>query len=69
MLDSSHTHIHGMVEELQSDVKSQITDSVLEVTSKVNELNKQITSLENKLNDVNKVIDKIKNSKMSKYLK
>jgi peptidoglycan hydrolase CwlO-like protein len=39
------------------------------VTSKVDSLNKQITSLENKLDDVNKVIDKIKNSKMSKYLK
>ena len=67
MLTSSHDHMHLMVEELQDEVKSQLINS--DVTSKVDSLNKQITSLENKLNDVNKVIDKIKNSKMSKYLK
>jgi len=67
MLTSSHDHMHIMVEELQDEVKSQLINS--DVTSKVDSLNKQITSLENKLNDVNKVIDKIKNSKMSKYLK
>jgi len=67
MLTSSHDHMHIMVEELQDEVKSQLINS--DVTSKVDSLNKQITSLENKLDDVNKVIDKIKNSKMSKYLK
>ena len=67
MLTSSHDPMHIMVEELQDEVKSQLINS--DVTSKVDSLNKQITSLENKLNDVNKVIDKIKNSKMSKYLK
>jgi len=67
MLTSSHDHMHIMVEELQDEVTSQLINS--DVTSKVDSLNKQITSLENKLDDVNKVIDKIKNSKMSKYLK
>jgi len=67
MLTSSHDHMHLMVEELQDEVTSQLINS--DVTSKVDSLNKQITSLENKLDDVNKVIDKIKNSKMSKYLK
>ncbi len=69
MLTSSHDHMHLMVEELQDSVKTQLTDSASSLSSNVDELNKQITSLENKLNDVNKVIDKIKNSKMSKYLK
>ena len=69
MLDSSHTHIHGMVVELEGNVKTQLTDSAVSLSSKVDEVSKQITSLENKLNEVNKVIDKIKNSKMSKYLK
>jgi|TARA_B100000073_G_scaffold345416_1_gene354380 chromosome segregation ATPase len=67
MLTSSHDHMHIMVDELQDEVTSQLINS--DVTSKVDSLNKQITLLENKLNDVNKVIDKIKNSKMSKYLK
>ena len=67
MLTSSHDHMHIMVDELQDEVTSQLINS--DVTSKVDSLNKQITSLENKLDDVNKVIDKIKNSKMSKYLK
>tara|TARA_B100001063_G_scaffold246391_1_gene285315 strand:+ start:1333 stop:1887 length:555 start_codon:yes stop_codon:yes gene_type:complete len=67
MLTSSHDHMHLMVEELQDEVTSQLINS--DVTSKVDSLNKQITSFENKLDDVNKVIDKIKNSKMSKYLK
>ena len=69
MLTSSHDHMHLMVEELQDSVKTQLTDSASSLSSNVDELNKQITSLENKLNDVNKVINKIKNSKMSKYLK
>ena len=69
IVTSSHDHMHLMVEELQDSVKTQLTDSASSLSSNVDELNKQITSLENKLNDVNKVIDKIKNSKMSKYLK
>jgi len=69
MLTSSHDHMHIMVEELQDSIKTQLIGSASEVTSKVDELNKQIVSLESKLNDVDKVINKIKNSKMSKYLK
>ena len=69
MLTSSHDHMHLMVEELQDSVKTQLTDSASSLSSNVDELNKQITSLENKLKDINKVINKIKNSKMSKYLK
>jgi prefoldin subunit 5 len=64
-LASKEGNVDG--DELQDEVTSQLINS--DVTSKVDSLNKQITLLENKLNDVNKVIDKIKNSKMSKYLK
>ena len=35
----------------------------------IQDLNTQLTELHIKLNEVNKVIDKIKNSKLSKYLK
>ena len=69
MLTSSHDHMHMMVEELQDSVKTQLINSTSQVTSKVDDLSGQISSLENKLDGVNKVIEKIKNSKMSKYLK
>ena len=69
MITSSHDNMHIIVEELQDSIKTQLIGSASEVTSKVDELNKQIVSLESKLNDVDKVINKIKNSKMSKYLK
>jgi len=69
MLTSSHDHMHLMVEELQDSVKTQLINSTSQVTSKVDDLSGQISSLENKLDGVNKVIEKIKNSKMSKYLK
>ena len=69
MLTSSHDHMHLMVEELQDSVKTQLIHSTSQVTSKVDDLSGQLSSFENKLDDVNKVIEKIKNSKMSKYLK
>lgn len=69
MLDSSHTHIHGMVEELEGNVKSLLSENVDKQKQTIQDLNTQLTELHIKLNEVNKVIDKIKNSKMSKYLK
>ncbi len=63
MLDSSHTHIHGMVEELDSNVKTQLTNSTTEVMSKVDDLNKQITSLLNSIDKIQKDISVVKNSK------
>jgi len=69
MLDSSHTHIHGMVDELQSDVKSLLSENIDKQKQSIQDLNTQLTELHIKLNEMNKVIDKIKNSKMSKYLK
>ena len=69
MLDSSHTHIHGMVEELEGNVKSLLSENVDKQKQTIQDLNTQLTELHIKLNEVNKVIDKIKNSKLSKYLK
>jgi uncharacterized protein YaaR (DUF327 family) len=69
MLDSSHTHIHGMVEELEGNVKSLLSENIDKQKQSIQDLNTQLTELHIKLNEVNKVIDKIKNSKLSKYLK
>jgi len=69
MLTSSHDHMHLMVEELQDSVKTQLTDSATEVSTEVNKLSSQFKEVKNQLDELNKVIDKIKNSKMSKYLK
>ena len=69
MLDSSHTHIRGMVEELEGNVKSLLTENIDKQKQSIQDLNTQLTELHIKLNEVNKVIDKIKNSKLSKYLK
>ena len=68
MLDSSHTHIHGMVEELDSNVKSQLTNTTTEVMSKVDDLNKQITSLLKSIDTVQKDINVVKNSKYGKKM-
>ena len=69
MLDSSHTHIHGMVEELEGNVKSLLSENIDKQKQTIQDLNTQLTELHIKLNEVNKVIDKIKNSKLRKYLK
>jgi len=69
MLTSSHDHMHLMVEELQDSVKTQLTDTASEVSTEVNKLSSQFKEVKNQLDELNKVIDKIKNSKMSKYLK
>ena len=69
MLTSSHDHMHLMVEELQDSVKTQLTDSATEVSTEVNKLSSQFKEVKNQLDELNKVIDKIKNSKLSKYLK
>jgi archaellum component FlaC len=69
MLTSSHDHMHLMVVELQDSVKTQLTDTASEVSTEVNKLSSQFKEVKNQLDELNKVIDKIKNSKMSKYLK
>jgi archaellum component FlaC len=68
MLDSSHTHIHGMVEELDSNVKSQLTNTTTEVMSKVDDLNKQITSLLKSIDNVQKDINVVKKSRYGKKI-
>ena len=68
MLDSSHTLIHGMVEELDSNVKSQLTNTTMEVMSKVDDLNKQVTSLLKSIDTVQKDINVVKNSKYGKKM-
>ena len=69
MLTSSHDHMHLMVEELQDSVKTQLTDTASEVSTEVNKLSSQFKEIKNQLDELNKVIDKIKNSKLSKHLK
>ena len=69
MLTSSHDHMHLMVEELQDSVKTQLTNSTIEVSTEVNKLSSQFKEIKNQLDELNKVIDKIKNSKLAKHLK
>ena len=69
MLDSSHTHIHGMVDELKLDIQTSLSDVTMDNLSRVEELQKQLKTANDKIDELNKVIDKIKNSKLSKYLK
>lgn len=68
MLDSSHTHIHGMVEELDGNVKTQLTNTTTEVMSKVDDLNKQITSLLKSIDTVQKDINVVKKSRYGKKI-
>ena len=68
MLDSSHTRIHGMVEELDSNVKSQLINTTMEVMSKVDDLNKQVTSLLKSIDTVQKDINVVKESKYGKKM-
>ncbi len=69
MLTSSHDHMHLMVEELQDSVNTQLTNSTIEVSTEVNKLSSQFKEIKNQLDELNKVIDKIKNSKLAKHLK
>ena len=69
ILTSSHDHMHLMVEELQDSVKTQLTNSTIEVSTEVNKLSSQFKEIKNQLDELNKVIDKIKNSKLAKHLK
>ena len=69
MLTSSHDHMHLMVEELQDSVKTQLTSSATEVSTEVNKLSSQFKEIKNQLDGLNKVIDKIKNSKLAQHLK
>ena len=69
MLDSSHTHIHGMVDEIKLDFQKSLGEITLDNVSRVQELQTQLKVANDKIDDLNKVIDKIKNSKLSKYLK
>ena len=68
MLTSSHDHMHLMVEELQDSVKTQLTDSSLEVTSTVDDLNKQITSLLKSIGVIQKDINVVKKSRYGKKI-
>ena len=52
-----------------NSVKLLINENVDKQKQYIEDLNNQITELHIKLNEVNKVIDRIKNSKLSKYLK
>ena len=68
-VDSILTSSHLMVEELQDSVKTQLTSSATEVSTEVNKLSSQFKEIKNQLDGLNKVIDKIKNSKLAKHLK
>ena len=68
MLTSSHDHMHLMVEELQDSVKTQLTESSSEVTSTVDDLNKQITSLLKSIDNVQKDINVVKKSRYGKKI-
>jgi archaellum component FlaC len=57
-----------MVEELDSNVKSQLTNTTMEVMSKVDDLNKQVTSLLKSIDTVQKDINVVKNSKYGKKM-
>jgi len=52
-----------------SSIKSLLSENVDKQKQYIEDLNTQLTELHIKLNEVNKVVDKIKNSKLSKYLK
>ena len=52
-----------------NSVKLLINENADKQKQYIEDLNNQITELHIKLNEVNKVIDRIKNSKLSKYLK
>ena len=52
-----------------NSVKLLINENVDKQKQYIEDLNNQITELHIKLNEVNKVIDRIKNSKLSKHLK
>ncbi len=52
-----------------SSIKSLLSESVDKQKQYIEDLNNQLTELHIQLNEVNKVIDKIKNSRLSKYLK
>ena len=52
-----------------SSIKLLLSENVDKQKQYIEDLNTQLTELHIKLNEVNKVVDKIKNSKLSKYLK
>ena len=52
-----------------NSIKTLLSENVDKQKQYIEDLNTQLTGLHIKLNEVNKVIDKIKNSKLSKYLK
>jgi light-regulated signal transduction histidine kinase (bacteriophytochrome) len=52
-----------------SSIKSLLSENVDKQKQYIEDLNNQLTELQVKLTEVNKVVDKIKNSKLSKYLK
>jgi hypothetical protein len=52
-----------------NSIKSLLSESVDKQKQYIEDLNHQLIELHIQLNEVNKVIDKIKNSKLSKYLK
>jgi len=59
----------GVIDERNlSSIKSLLSESVDKQKQYIEDLNTQLTELHIQLNEVNKVIDKIKNSKLSKYL-
>ena len=52
-----------------NSIKTLLSENVDKQKQTIQDLNTQLTELHIKLNEVNKVIDKIKNSKLRKYLK
>ena len=52
-----------------NSIKTLLGENVDKQKQYIEDLNIQLTELHIKLNEVNKVVDKIKNSKLSKYLK
>ena len=52
-----------------NSIKTLLGENVDKQKQYIEDLNNQLTELQVKLTEVNKVVDKIKNSKLSKYLK
>ena len=61
--------VKNTLSDIESKVGSQLVSSTTEISIEVNKLNSQFKEIQNQLDELNKVIDKIKNSKLSKYLK
>ena len=61
--------VNTMVSDMEDNVNSQLLSSSDKITGELDKVNSQFEDIQKQIKELNKVIDKIKNSKMSKYLK